>query len=76
MCRARHWSYYLWLLPQNHINKCTAVAVTTFSFKDSIENGSDAMKLGFVIVQQYNIADRLVTINTETNANGSRKVVC
>ena len=53
-----------------------AVAITTFSFKDSIENGGVAMKLGFVIVQQYDIADRLVTINTKTNANGSRKVVC
>ena len=52
------------------------MAVTTFSFEDSIENGGDAMKLGFFIVQQYNIYDRLVTINTKPNADGSKKVVC
>jgi len=52
-----------------------AVAVTGFAFEHSIENGGDAMKLGFVRAQQYKIADRLVTSNTETNPDGSRKVI-
>ena len=52
-----------------------AVAVTAFAFKDSIDNVGDAMKISFVCAQQYNISDHLVTSNTETNADGSRKVV-
>ena len=51
------------------------VSITDFAFEDSIDNGGDKMKLGFVFAQQYKIADRLVTSNTETNACGSRKVV-
>ena len=60
---------------KNHINKCMAVAVTNFAFNYSIDNGGDAIKIGFVRAQQYNIANRLVTRNTETNADVSRKVV-
>ena len=60
---------------RNHINKCMAVSVTAFAFEDSIDNGGDAVKLSFVRAQQYKISKCLVTSNTETNADGSRKVV-
>ena len=60
---------------KNHINKCMAVAGTPFMLEDSIENGGDAMKLGFVCSHHYKISDRLVTSNTKTNADISRKVV-
>ena len=60
---------------RNHINNFMYVAVTAFAFKDSVENGGDAVKLGFVRAQQYKISDRLVISNTDTNYDGSSKVV-
>ena len=60
---------------KNNINKCMAMAVTDFVFGYSIDDGSDAMKLGFVRAQQYKIDDRLDNSNIETNVDGKRKVV-
>ena len=59
----------------NHINKCIAVAATAFALKDSIDNGGDTMKLGFVCSRQYKISYRLVTRNIKINSGGSRKLV-
>ena len=53
-----------------------AVAVTDFAFEYSIENGGDEMKFGSVRAQQYKVYERLVTRNTDTNADVRRKVVC
>ena len=60
----------------NHINNCMAVSITAFAFEDSIDNGGDTMKLGFVRAQQYKISDRLVTSNTDTNYDGSTIPCC
>ena len=55
---------------RNHVNKVMGVAVTAFAFEDSIENGGDALKLGFFRAQQYKIADKALN-RTETLADGT-----
>lgn len=55
---------------RNHVNKVMGVAVTAFAFEDSIENGGDALKLGFFRAQQFKVADKAVN-RTATLADGT-----
>jgi hypothetical protein len=43
---------------KNHINKTMGTAITGFAFEDNIENGGEAMKLGFHRAQSRKIADK------------------
>jgi len=45
---------------KNHINKCMGVAFTAFAFEDNMENGGEAIKLGFFRAQSYKVAEKLV----------------
>ncbi len=44
---------------KSHISKVMATAVVGFAFEDSIDNGGDAMKLGFYRAQTFTIARQL-----------------
>lgn len=45
---------------RNHINKCMGVAFTALAFEDSLENGGEAVKLGFFRAQSYKVAEKMV----------------
>ena len=45
---------------RNHINKTMAVGATAFAYKDSIENGGRAHKIGFYRAQSNKVAKKLV----------------
>jgi hypothetical protein len=43
---------------KSHINKTMGTVITGFAFEDNIENGGEAMKLGFHQAQSHKIADK------------------
>jgi hypothetical protein len=45
---------------KSHIAKTMGVAFTAFAFEDSIENGGEAVKLGFFCAQSFKVAKKLV----------------
>lgn len=45
---------------KSHIAKTMAVAFTAFAFEDCMENGGEAIKLGFFCAQSYKVAKRMV----------------
>jgi hypothetical protein len=45
---------------KSHISKTMGMAFTAFAFKDSIENGGEAIKLGFFNTQSYKVAQQMV----------------
>jgi hypothetical protein len=45
---------------KSHIAKTMGVAFTAFAFEDSIENGGDAIKLGFFRAQSFKVAQKMV----------------
>ena len=57
---------------KSHIAKTMGVAFTAFAFEDNMENGGDAIKLGFFRAQSYKVAEKLVRESVR-QADGSIK---
>jgi hypothetical protein len=57
---------------RSHISKTMGIAFTGFAFKDSMENGGIAIKLGFFWAQSYKIAEQMVH-KTVVQPDGSRR---
>ena len=58
---------------KSHISKTMGVAFTAFAFEGCIENGGEAIKLGFFRAQSHKIAQREVR-ETVIQPDGSRKL--
>jgi hypothetical protein len=55
-----------------HINKTMGIAFTGFAFQDTIENGGEAIKLGFFRAQSHKIAQKMMR-KYELQDDGSRR---